>query len=35
MDFEKEARELLDAVFGDYRDKDVQLVASELRRVGR
>lgn len=33
MDFEKEAREMLDTVFGDYRDKDIQLVASELRRA--
>jgi hypothetical protein len=33
MDFEKEAREMLDSVFGDYRDKDVQLVVAELRRA--
>lgn len=33
MDFEKEAREMLDTVFGDYRDKDIQLVASELHRA--
>ena len=33
MGFEKEAREMLDTVFGDYRDKDIQLVASKLHRA--